>query len=92
MLKADPGNYELVRRVLGHRNITTTHNFYIGLETLEATRLFGEMVTGLERGEAPAKLSQEKGSWLRKSEAALCATGRPLTARRGNGPAWQRSV
>ena len=36
MLKADPGNYELVRRVLGHRSITTTRNFYIGLETLEA--------------------------------------------------------
>jgi integrase len=55
MLKADPGNYELVRRVLGHRSITTTLNFYIGLETLEATRQFGEIVTGLERGEEPAK-------------------------------------
>ena len=49
MLKADPGNYELVCRVLGHRNIATTRNFYIGLETLEATRLYGEMVTDLER-------------------------------------------
>ena len=53
MLKADPGNYELVRRVLGHRSSATTRNFYIGLETLEATRVFGEMVTGLERSEAP---------------------------------------
>src|SRR5665648_47154 len=59
MLKADPGNYELVRRVLGHRSITTTRNFYIGLETLEATRLFGEMVTGLERGE-PSQASPKK--------------------------------
>jgi integrase len=55
MLKADPGNYELVRRVLGHRSSATTRNFYIGLETLEATRLFGEMVSGLERGESPIK-------------------------------------
>jgi integrase len=47
MLKADPGNYELVRRVLGHRSITTTRNFYIGLESLEATRMFGELVTEL---------------------------------------------
>ena len=31
MLKADPGNYELVRRVLGHRSSATTRNFYIGL-------------------------------------------------------------
>jgi len=53
MLKADPGNYELVRRVLGHRSSATTRNFYIGWETLEATRLFGEMVTELERGEPP---------------------------------------
>jgi integrase len=60
MLKADPGNYELVRRVLGHRSIATTRNFYIGLETLEATRLFGEMVTDLARGEAPAKLTRKK--------------------------------
>ena len=60
MLKADPGNYELVRRVLGHRSITTTRNFYIGLETLEATRLFGEMVTDLAQGEAPAKLPRKK--------------------------------
>ncbi len=60
MLKADPGNYELVRRVLGHRSIVTTKNFYIGLETIEATRLFGEMVTDLARGEAPAKLTRTK--------------------------------
>jgi hypothetical protein len=60
MLKADPGNYELVRRVLGHRSVTTTRNFYVGLETLEATRLFGEMVTNLVEDEAPAKLPKKK--------------------------------
>jgi integrase len=53
MLKEDPGNYELVRRVLGHRSSVTTQNFYIGLETLEATRQFGSMVTKLARGEQP---------------------------------------
>jgi hypothetical protein len=46
--------------VLGHRSITTTLNFYIGLETLEATRQFGEMVTDLARSEAPAKLTRKK--------------------------------
>jgi integrase len=51
MLKADPGNYELVRRVLGHRSIATTRDFYIGLESLEATRVFGEMVTSLVKDE-----------------------------------------
>jgi integrase len=57
MLMADPGNYELVRRVLGHRSIATTQNFYIGLESLEATRVFGEIVTRLERGNPPSKPS-----------------------------------
>jgi integrase len=47
MLKADPGNYELVRRVLGHRSITTTRNFYIGLESIEATRVFSKLVCRL---------------------------------------------
>jgi hypothetical protein len=52
--------------VLGHRSITTARNFYIGLETLEATRLFGEMVTGLERGEVANQTIQEKEPCLRK--------------------------
>ncbi len=51
MLKADPGNYELVRRVLGHRSSATTRDFYVGLESLDATRLFGEMVTDLISGD-----------------------------------------
>jgi hypothetical protein len=30
----DPANYEFVRRVLGHKNLQTTINFYVGLETV----------------------------------------------------------
>jgi integrase len=44
MLQHDPGNYEWVRRVLGHRNIRTTINFYIGLETTQANERFGQIV------------------------------------------------
>ena len=44
ILRAKPGNYEYVRRLLGHRNIQTTINFYIGLETALATKEFGEIV------------------------------------------------
>jgi integrase len=43
-LRARPGDYEMVRRFLGHRNIRTTIRFYCGLETIHATRLFGEIV------------------------------------------------
>jgi integrase len=60
MLKADPGNYELVRRVLGHRSSATTRNFYIGLESLEATRVFGEMVTGLINDDSLSAASPKK--------------------------------
>jgi integrase len=44
ILRAKPGNYEYVRRILGHRNIQTTSNFYVGLETVQATQEFGEII------------------------------------------------
>jgi hypothetical protein len=44
ILKVKPGNYEYVRRVLGHRNIQTTIAFYVGLETVQATEEFGKIV------------------------------------------------
>jgi integrase len=47
ILKAQPGNYELVRRVLGHRNIKTTIDFYVGLETMASSQQFANMVLDL---------------------------------------------
>lgn len=44
ILRNDPGNYELVRRVLGHTSIKTTRDFYIGLETTEANRHYGKIL------------------------------------------------
>jgi integrase len=46
ILRAKPGNYEYVRRILGHRNIQTTIKHYIGLETVQATQEFGEIIRG----------------------------------------------
>jgi len=43
-LKERPGDYETVRRFLGHRNIQTTTSFYIGLQTTQATVEFGKIV------------------------------------------------
>lgn len=43
-LKHHPGDYETVRRLLGHRNIRTTVNFYCGLETIQASREFGKII------------------------------------------------
>jgi integrase len=43
-LKHHPGDYETVRRILGHRNIQTTIKFYCGLETLWANKTFGDIL------------------------------------------------
>jgi integrase len=43
ILERDPANYEFVRRILGHKNLQTTINFYVGLETVDAVRKFSTM-------------------------------------------------
>jgi integrase len=46
-LQHKPGDYETVRRILGHKRLQTTINFYCGLETLQANRDFGDLVRKL---------------------------------------------
>jgi hypothetical protein len=41
---ARPGEYELVRRILGHRNVQTTINSYVGLENIQASEIFSQIV------------------------------------------------
>ena len=43
-LRHRPGEYETVKRMLGHRNIQTTINFYCGLETTQANEAFGKII------------------------------------------------
>jgi integrase len=43
-LRHRPGDYETVRRLLGHRDIQTTIRFYCGLETMQATEQFGKLI------------------------------------------------
>jgi integrase len=43
-LKHRLGQYELVRQMLGHRSIQTTMNFYVGLENIVATEIFGDII------------------------------------------------
>jgi integrase len=44
ILKHRPGEYELVRRVLGHKSVTTTMKFYLELETTQASEIFSDIV------------------------------------------------
>jgi integrase len=43
-LRHNPGAYELVKRLLGHRNIQTAINFYCGLETTQANQEFAKII------------------------------------------------
>jgi integrase len=56
ILQHRPGEYELVRQILGHRSVQTTINAYIGLESIRASEIFGEIIkdqmgVGLEAAE-----------------------------------------
>lgn len=48
-LKARPGQYEALRRLLGHKERSQTINAYAGFEAGTATRLFGEVLEGVKR-------------------------------------------
>ena len=55
-LKANPGAHEIVRRLLGHRSIDTTLNFYAGMETAEAVRHFDRHVEQRRAQARPTRL------------------------------------
>jgi Phage integrase family len=44
ILMRRPGEYELVRRILGHRKLSTTISAYVGLESIQASEIFGKIV------------------------------------------------
>jgi len=44
ILQRRPGEYELVRRLLGHRNVQTTITSYVGLENIQASEIFSQIV------------------------------------------------
>jgi integrase len=44
ILKHRPGEYELVRQLLGHRSVQTTINSYVGLDSIRVNELFGEII------------------------------------------------
>lgn len=56
-LDLNPGGYEVMRRVLGHKKMDTTSNFYAGLETLRAARHFDEEILRLRKPKRARKKS-----------------------------------
>jgi integrase len=44
LLDAKPGFYEAVRKILGHKNLTTTYSHYSGAETQAALDLYDDVI------------------------------------------------
>lgn len=51
ILDANPGAYELVRELMGHKNMQTTTNFYAGIDTRRAGRAHVELIARIRRGD-----------------------------------------
>jgi integrase len=47
ILDANPGAYELVRQLLGHKNLSTTTMFYAGIDTRRAGRAHADLIIKL---------------------------------------------
>ena len=58
-LNENPGAYEIVRQVLGHRNISTTTNFYTGQEERRARQHFIGTIQKLR--EKPVAVTKTRG-------------------------------
>ena len=102
-LKKRPGDYETVRRLLGHRNIGTTVRYYCGLETMEATEQFGrlirdhiefdEEVRNVSRAQVIDAASRRKplslpyGRWPEADQLAWTAACQPSARLRRGGAA-----
>ena len=51
-LDRQPGQYEVVRQLLGHKDIKTTMAFYAGAETASAARHYGRTILGIRGADA----------------------------------------
>ena len=59
-LDAKPGQYEVVRRVLGHKSLATTTSIYTGAETRSAGQLFAQVIND-RRLDLEAELKTKHG-------------------------------
>ena len=87
LLKANPGHYETVRQVLGHKNIKTTTAFYCGPEKGDAFRQLAKTVKTLREPaseQARPKESDPKEASPKDPDASARA-GAARRARKGPG-------
>jgi hypothetical protein len=69
-LDAKPGQYEVVRRVLGHKSLATTTSIYTGAETRSAGQLFAKVIND-RRIDIEAELKTKRGKKNARSMATI---------------------
>ncbi len=59
-LKAVPGGHEVVRRLLGHKSIQTTLDFYAGMETMAAHKHYDGIISRSQAAQATGARRQKR--------------------------------
>lgn len=67
LLDAKPGHYEVVRKLLGHKTLTTTYAHYAGAETDAAIELYDDIILQLRRP-APIQSATEASNQRTRSQ------------------------
>ena len=67
LLDAKPGHYEVVRKLLGHKTLTTTYAHYAGAETDAAIELYDDIILQLRRP-APVRSATEASNQRTRSQ------------------------
>ena len=66
LLTRQPGAYELVRRLLGHRSIATTTGYYTGLETPAAVEHYDREILNLREETKPILTPPRTPPWRKR--------------------------
>ena len=75
-----PGHYEVVRKILGHKALTTTYAHYAGAETQKAIELYGEVITKTRRDGVAQAFREQKQNPKRHADLfmdPLALMGKP---------------
>ncbi len=59
LLDAQPGNFETVRQLLGHKSLSTTVGAYAGIDSRRAGRHHQRLIEEALAAEKPVRRSQE---------------------------------
>jgi integrase len=62
MLDAEPGSFESVRQLLGHKNHKTTTNFYAGIDTRRAARHHQRLIERALDAQKPTARRRKRAS------------------------------